>query len=115
MNKFGKFEGIEVYEVDLREYVNRKLYEDTKYIYLINGDLIKDNIIFGTWNGKVVHEYNENERKQFFTIATKVEKKRVEIKEEIAETASEELKILDVDEILNGVYLNDLLVSLGIE
>lgn len=108
MNKFGKFEGIEVYEVDLREYVNRKLYEDTKYIYLINGDLIKDNIIFGSWNGKVVHEYNENERRQFFTIANKVE-------EEVTETASGELKILEVDEILNGVYLNDLLVSLGIE
>lgn len=112
MNKFGKFEGIEVYEVDVREYVNRKLYEDSKYIYLINGDLIKDNIIFGTWNGKVVHEYNENERKQFFTI---VNEKRVEVKEEVAETAREELKILDVDEILNGVYLNNLLVSLGIE
>lgn len=113
MNKFGKFEGIEVYEVDVREYVNRKLYEDSKYIYLINGDLIKDNIIFGTWNGKVVHEYDEDERKQFFTIATKTEEKREEVK--VAETASEELKILDVDEILNGVYLNDLLVSLGIE
>ena len=65
-NKIGSFEGVPVYKVSAPSFVGNKYYLDDKNIYLINGELIRNNLVFGTYDGEYVREYPKLEWRNFY-------------------------------------------------
>lgn len=110
MNVFGRFEGTNVYKIDLQTYIKYEYYLDDEDMYLINDDLIYKNQIIGRWDGKHVHEWSPRERTTFYDYNFKEEEPVVEY---IAETDEpvvnveinlETIEAASAEELLAGVY-----------
>lgn len=108
-NLVGKYRGTPVYRTSLPEYVNGRYYKsDDSVIYLIDQDMIRENVIFAKYDGKVVEEYDRHERAVYYTVPkiTPVPAAKE------AETANCEPKTSSsvgksVEETIAGVYETD--------
>ena len=107
MNKdfIGNFQGIPVYKTTKEEYIKNRCYNrGSDIIYLINDELIRENIIFGKLHGNSVEEYDRYTRGLFYLPSRVVEEKKPEKVAEAPKTAKSETKI---EEIISGVYNTD--------
>lgn len=107
MNKdfIGNFQGVPVYKTTKEEYIRNRCYNrDSDIIYLINDELIRENIIFGKLHGNTVEEYDRYRTVLFYLPSRVVEEKKPEKVAEAPKTAKSEMKI---EEIISGVYSTD--------
>ena len=115
MRHFGRYNGKNVYQVQLPLYVRNKYYDDEVDMYLIDGDLIYKNQIIGHWDGNMVHEWDPHERTVFYrnTVKKEPETKESEVKPtevfveptyyQAVEVAGSQ-PVASVEDILAGVY-----------
>ena len=86
-NRIGTFEGVPVYKTSAPSFIGNKHYLDDKNIYLINGELIKHNVVFGTYDGTYVEEYPISKQRSFYRYEP-TKKKPVAVSDETAEPIS---------------------------
>lgn len=119
MVTIGTFTGIKVFKVNLTEFINQKLYNDSENMYLIGEDLILKNEVIGRYDGKYVKELDPHQRYTFYhntvreensykIVATPDSNQYFEVKfaHPVGESKNETTN-LDADAILAGVYDTD--------
>lgn len=111
MKNIGKYNGTPCYECTHGEYVDayKKDLDNGKQIFIINGVMVRQNVIIGIYDGKHVkdsydgkvyyHTYDNNDVMQFKTSAAdKNEREEVEVQESRVTAATyEELVKQDID------------------
>ena len=113
MKPFGRYNGKNVYKVDLASYVGNRYFADEEDMYLVGEDLIYKNQIIGHWDGNMVHEYDPHERSTFYvkTVKKGPEQEVTKPVEEIVEPTyykavevASSQPTVSVEDILAGVY-----------
>ena len=121
MVTIGTYTGIKVFRVNLTEFINQKLYNDSENMYLIGDDLILKNEVIGKYDGKFVKELDLHKRYTFYhnsvkewgkeedtykINATPDGKQNFEVKftHPTGETKNETKTLTDADAILAGVF-----------
>jgi hypothetical protein len=112
MNHIGKYQGTPCYECSDREYKDalNKGQDDGKQIFIINGVMVRQNVIIGIYDGKHVkdsydgkvyyHTYDKNDVMQFKAPAAKeeyVEEVKVASESRVTAVSYEELVKQDID------------------
>jgi hypothetical protein len=105
-NKIGTFEGTPVYKISAPSFIGNKYYLDDKNIYLVNGELVRNNVVFASYNGEYVNDYPKSEYRNFFH-EEPVKAKPVETPAETTEPM-ETYEAGTADYILASVYSNNL-------
>jgi hypothetical protein len=124
MVTIGTYTGIKVFRVNLTEFINQKLYNDSENMYLIGEDLILKNEVIGRYDGKYAKELDLHQRYTFYhntvkewgkeensykIVATPDGNQYFEVKfaHPVGETKNETKTLIDADAILAGAYDTD--------
>ena len=124
MVTIGTYTGIKVFRVNLTEFINQKLYNDSENMYLIGEDLILENEVIGRYDGKFVKELDLHKRYTFYHNNVQVwgeeensykinvtpdgqQNFEVKFTYPTGETKNETKNSTDVDATLAGVYDTD--------
>ena len=105
VGKIGTFEGKPVYKTNYASYVGNKNYLDDKRIYLINGELIQNNVVFASYDGDYVHDYPKHKQREYYIMPPKA--KPVDIPAETAAPISA-LDAGTAEAILASVYTTNI-------
>lgn len=108
--RIGKYNGIDCYKITREEYIKERFYKNKEVIFIIDKDMVYQNVVIGTYDGKYVNDYDRHKQYTYYVepkepigIATTYRADGT-ADYDVSWNSNSETEMEVVDKILKGVY-----------